>query len=162
VDELAADLGAVSGPVGELLGEARNTLAVGESASSEITGAIEAFDELMERFDDSRDSRGPAAETDAPPGKPFDVTEYGAAAARIGTAAQELTTLLVELDERLPEARVLLDETAARGTATVDRALRGLLLVGLALIAAAALVAWLVRRRTLARRFEPAGHPAGG
>jgi hypothetical protein len=145
---LLADIEAAHAPLGELLAEARATLEAGEQTSRAITTGIATLDGFVARFDDSGEA---PVEADEPRGEPFDVTDYGVAAERIGVAARDLTTLPAELDARLPEARALLDETAARGTATVERALLGVLLVGLALIAAAALAAWLVRRRPRSR-----------
>jgi hypothetical protein len=139
---LVRDIEAVHAPVRELLAEARATLAAGEQTAGALTGTIATLDGFVARFDEPEDAPAEREESR----EPFDVGEYGAAAERVGSAATDLATLLVELDRRLPATRALLDETAARAATTIDRAALALLLVGLALIAATALAAWLVRR----------------
>jgi hypothetical protein len=142
---LLADLAEAQAPLEGVLGETRAALEAGERMSAELTKTLAALDGFVGRFDE------PAAEAAAPaepsaPAKPFDITEYGATAGEVARAAAELNALVVALDERLPEAERLLDEAAARGQATVDRAFWRALELGLALIAAGALAVLCVRR----------------
>jgi hypothetical protein len=113
--------------------------------SQQLTTMLATLDGFVGRFDEPDDApAAPGAEAEA--GEPFDIGEYGLAAERIGVAAGELNGLVAALDQRLPEVRRLLDETAARGDASVDHALLRVLQVGLALIVAAGLARLLVRR----------------
>lgn len=147
---LLADLERSRAPLESLLTETRGTLEAGARMSSELTATLNALDGFVGRFDSPADSaeNPPEAAPSEPaaPGKPFDVSDYGAAAERVAHAAAELNALVVALDQRLPEAQRLLDEAAERGNATVDHAFRRALTLGLLLIAAAAGALLLVRR----------------
>ena len=129
----------VEGPARELMAEARTTLDSFEEGSTALEKAIVSFDTLMERFE--RDPNKPREESRA---RPFDVTEYGDAAARVGKAADELDELIASVERTGP---------ALEGTA--DRILLRALLYGLALIAATA-IAVLVVRRISGRWVPPA------
>ena len=89
------------------------------------------------------------------PARPFDITEYGAAAERIGAAVHELNATIATLDRNLPEVQRVLEEAAARGERTIDHAYRRVMeLILLALGGAAAavlLVRWISGR---ARRAQ--------
>ena len=147
---LLQDVEQARAPLESLLRETQATLVAGRGLSAELTGTLQAFDTMMERFETpagEAETPAPAAPSEPEvPTKPFDIVEYGDAAERIGHAVGELHALVSELDQRLPEAQRLLDEAAARGQATVDHAMLRLIEVGLALIAAAGVTAWLVRR----------------
>jgi hypothetical protein len=80
------------------------------------------------------------------------VTEYGQAAESIGAGASQISALVIDLERGLPEIQRLVEQSAARGERSIDRAARRLLEVGLSLIAAAAFAAWLVHR--LGRRVR--------
>jgi len=143
---LLEDLSTAREPLEGLLDETRQTLEAGARMSAELTGTLTVLDGFVGRFEGPDDGPEPAPAADAPPARPFDVRDYGEAAERVGGAARELAALVDALDQRLPEARRLLEETAREGRGTVDHAARRALEVGLALVAAAGLAAWLVRR----------------
>jgi hypothetical protein len=146
---LLGDLESAEAPSRKILGEARATLEAGAQMSTALQGAIATLDTFLGRFDKPAAAdgaplapAGPAAE----PGKPFDVSEYGEAATRLGAAAHEIDSLVQNLDQKLPQVQRILDEAAQRGEQTIDHAfVRGLEL-GLALIAAAGLALFAVRR----------------
>ena len=143
---LVADLEKVQGPASRILTDAEAALAAGERMSSALQGTIGSLDAFIGGFRDEPSSASavePAPQE--PRGKPFDVVEYGEAAARIGDAARELGGLVATLDRSLPEVRRVLDEAGARGAQAVDHAYSRTLRLGLALIAAAALATLLVR-----------------
>lgn len=147
---LVQDLETARGTLVELLEESRATFAAGATMSTEVAGAVRALDGFVGRFDEeeapaSAAPGGPAAPSE-PPGKPFDITEYGAAAERLGTAAGELRALVNDLDANLPRLDRMVEVTAERGEQAIDHAFRRGLILGLTLIAAAAGATLLVRR----------------
>lgn len=133
-------------------------LAGSEGALAEANAALETaralagpLRELAEETSEAGRSWGElfARDPDAPPGRPFDVREYEAAAEGIAGAAAELRALARELDALLasPGLAALLDTAEdgaagveARGRALVDHAawrgvqLLALLFAGLALL----------------------------
>ena len=138
-EALVRDLEQAQEPLGRLLEKTQATLVAGERTSAEVNRAIRTLDAFAARFDQRE---GPAAQPDAL-ARPFDVTEYGQAAERIGVGANQLTALVAELDRSLPEIQGILDQAVAVGERSVDRAARRLLEVGLILIAASALAVWI-------------------
>ena len=149
---LVADLEKSHETLGVLLRDTQGTLEAGKGMSVELTAALKALDAFVGRFDKPEDPDAPPPAEPQPPGKPFDIAEYGAAAERIGNAVKELNALVSELDTRLPEAQRLLDVAAQRGERSVDHVMNRVLVVGLALIAAALAGVWALRRFAPARR----------
>ncbi len=143
---LLADLESAEAPSRKILGEARATLEAGTQMSNALQAAITTLNNFLARFDEKAAPAGAQPAPTAEPGKPFDVSDYGEAATRLGTAAREIDGLLQSLDARLPEVQRVLDETAARGERTIDHASLRALEVGLALVVAAALALLLLRR----------------
>ena len=83
------------------------------------------------------------------PARPFDITEYSAAAENFTRTAQALTETLATLDRGLPQLQRAIDEALAQGDRAVDRAfLRALQLLAIALVGGAATVL-VVRRITM-------------
>ncbi len=148
---LIADLETAQAPLHAALGDARDALSAGERMSTSLNETIHTLSTFLDRFDSPAPAAG-APPPEAPDDKPFDVTEYGEAAARVGSAAQDLTALVAELDRSLPQVERTLDLAVQRGEATLDRAFKLGLGLGLVLIAAAA-GAMLVVRRLGARRL---------
>ena len=160
---LVQSLQEVEEPASRLLTEAQTTLAEGKEMSVEVREAIATLDAFVARV--TPEENEPEAEV---PGHPFDVREYGEAAAKVGDAAQKLDVLIARFDERLPEMKGVVEEVAQRSDRTITRALVGFLLVGLVLIGVAAAAALGVKRSGTrggapsrrARRNEPAGRAA--
>ncbi len=153
---LVGDLERARAPLGELLGETRTTAEATRALADSLSVTLAALGTFLDRFEPRADA---AAEPEADArARPFDVTEYGAAAERIGAAVHELNTTLAALDRSLPELQRVLDATAARGERTIDHAYRrGLTLLAFALagtVAAVLLVRWTSQR---ARRAPPEG-----
>jgi hypothetical protein len=150
---LVRDLETAVDPALELLGGARATLEATRETSLALTEALRAFDTMMARFD--RPDEPPAA-VEEPRGRPFDITEYGDTAEKIGLAAHELSAAIATLDGTIPKLESTLDSAALRAQATVDQAYRrALQLLVVALLGS--LAVWLAagwvrdRRRTPAR-----------
>lgn len=142
---LVRDLATSQAPLESLLAQSRETFQAAQGMSSEVAEAVSAVDRFMGRFD--RPAPGVGAEPEEP-GKPFDIAEYGAAATDVGKAASELRQLVTTLDTSLPQVEQMLGAGAAQGDALIDHAFRRGLQLGLALVAAAALAALLVRLAT--------------
>jgi hypothetical protein len=149
---LVHDLETSREPLVELLEETRSATEAGRAMSDSLTQTLQALDAFMGRFD-KEEKEGPEVETppaEKPAGRPFDITEYGDTAERIGVAVGELAEAIATLDRSLPEVQRVLDEVVARGTVGVDHAFRRglqLLLAGLAGAASAVLaVRWISRR----------------
>jgi len=152
---LMADIEKAEEPSRKILSEARATLEAGTQMSAALQAAIATLNTFLARFDAKPAPAGAAPPPAAEPGKPFDVTEYGEAATRLGAAAREIDGMLKTLDQKLPEVQRVVDEAATRGERTIDHATMRALEVGLALIAAAALAVLLLRRGS-ARAKPPA------
>jgi hypothetical protein len=151
---LIADLQAAQEPLQKVLVDTRGSLEAGERTAQALTETVRALESWLGSFakkdeaeDDAAKSEGAVAAPAEPSKKPFDITEYGSSAERIGTAARELTALVAELDQSLPEFQRLVGETTARAERSLDHAALRALEVGLALIAAASVAALLLRRR---------------
>ncbi len=115
-----------------LITELRGTLEAGTATSNSLTTAIRAFDQLMAGFQKS----APAGAPPTTPGRPFDITEYTAAAAQITRAADELKQLIAGIEQGGPGVMQSADHAAASLQGVVDHAywrlvqLIGLLLLG--------------------------------
>jgi hypothetical protein len=144
---LVHDLETARAPLVELLEKSRGTLEAGKTLSDSLKTTIEAVDVFMARFPPEEKVPG---QPEPPPGRPFDITEYGAAAERIGVAVRELGTTIETLDKSLPQVQRALDEAAARGERTVDHVFeRAYWFLGLALagiLAVILLVRWISPR----------------
>ena len=129
-----------------LITELRGTLEAGTATSKSLTTAIRAFDQLMAGFQKS----APAGAPPATPGRPFDITEYTAAAAQITRAADELKQLIAGIEQGGPGVMQSADHAAASLQGVVDHAYRRLVqLVGLILLGG--LVVALVYRGVASR-----------
>ncbi len=165
---LIADLEAAQAPTRQILVDASTTLTAGAQMSTALQGAIESLDRFVGRFDKPEPSGQQAPEetpstvpqsSDPPspsaaPGKPFDVTDYGDAAARVGVAARDLNGLITTLDQSLPQVQRVFDEAAQRGQSTVDYAFRRSLQLGGILLAATSLAVLLVRRISSCKAYK--------
>lgn len=114
----------------DLVVQMRGALEAGTVTSTSLNTTIRSFDQLVARFE-----RPKSGESSQPPGRPFDVTEYTAAAAEIARAANQLEGLIGGIERGTPA----LDAAAGRAAATlqeaIDHAYRRLLeLIGLALL----------------------------
>ena len=132
----------------DLVVQLRGALDAGTATSNSLNTTIKSFDQLVVGFE--KPKTGEAAQT---PGRPFDITEYTAAAAQITRAANELQGLIAGIERGTPA----LDATAGRAAATlqeaVDHAYRRMIeLIGFLLLGGfgAALAYRAIARRWLA------------
>ncbi len=157
---LVNDLTTAREPLESLLGESRSTFDAAQGMTAELNALVAAVGVFLDRFEspeeesDTPAATEPAASAEpAEPTHPFDITEYGDTAVRLGEAAAELRELVTTLDGSVPQVEELVDAAASRGDATIDHAFRRGLQLGLGLIAAAAAAVVLVRLAT--RRGAP-------
>jgi hypothetical protein len=92
---------------------------------------VRAGDALVARFTEDGGEEQPAPSTpaaargEAPAetaGRPFDITEYTAAAESIGRAAHELGAAIATLDQSLPRVERALERAGAQADRSVDHA----------------------------------------
>jgi len=139
----------------EVLGEARQTLDSAREMATAVNTAVQSLDAFV------RSVKPPATtnEVEAAGGstrRPFDVLDYGQAAAQVGTAAQQLNTLVATVNQTIPEINGLLQRTGLQSKELMDYAFRrALLLVALTL---AGVVLALLAYRRLASRVSPSSN----
>jgi hypothetical protein len=129
-----------------MLVEMRGTLEAGSDAAKQLDAATRSLDALVARFE-----RKPGE----PPGRPFDVTEYGQAAAEIGRAAGELRVLLDATGSETPKLGAALGAGVAQGRELVDYFFARV--AWLIALLCFGLLATLLLYRRLAPRERPTG-----
>jgi hypothetical protein len=109
----------------ELLLDARSTLNAAGVAATNIDNAIQSLTAFVQYV--SPTNEAPSSATNS---KPFNVLDYGTAAAQIGAAATNLTTLLASVNGSLPQLQKLSEQTTANANRVVEHAFRlGLILI---------------------------------
>jgi hypothetical protein len=139
---LVRDLESVEAPAERMLGEFRTTADSTKEMSGAVQGAVQSLDAFVARVQEPSKNPGEPES----PSRPFDVREYGDAAAKIGGAAAEIGGVLQHLDASQRDVAPLLDQASTRLDRSIARASVFALGVGLALIVAAAGAAIVVRR----------------
>jgi hypothetical protein len=93
----------------QLVMELRSTLQAGTVTSESLNTTIRSFDQLVAGF------RAPASEGGSAkaPGRPFDITEYTAAAAQISRAAGELGQVIAGIGQSTPALAQAADQASA-------------------------------------------------
>jgi exonuclease VII small subunit len=139
--ELIQDLESAEAPLERLLSEYRTSAEATKEMSGAVKGAVESLDAFVARVNEPSTHDDPEE-----PGRPFDVREYGEAAAKIESAAVQVDGILEDLNRSQAEIAPLLDQASARLDHSVERAAAYALGVGVLLIGAGAGAALLVRR----------------
>jgi hypothetical protein len=134
------DVESVEAPVGRILGETRTTIEAMKEMSVALQSGIQSLDTFIARVNEN-----PAAD-DGGTRRPFDVREYGEAAARIDEAAKDLDAFVRNVDRSEARSQGLLDELEMRSDRTLNRMSKELLFAGLVLIGAGATASLAVRR----------------
>jgi hypothetical protein len=130
IRQVSGELLAQQAELRGLLAELQTTLAAGSDTAVAVDAAVSSLDRLVARFP----RREPGSE--AADGRPFDITEYSAAAQEFATTARDLTRLIEALGrEGLPVTGAVAKGVEA-GRGLVDYLLLRALLLGVLLIAA--------------------------
>jgi hypothetical protein len=140
----------------------QQTFHAGSEMAGSVDAAVKSLDAFIQRVAPPAPAPSAAGVTDtnlvatagAAAGKHFDVTEYGAAAAEIAKAAQQLDTLTHSLEKTTPEINAVVEHTGLQGKELVDYAYRkAMWFLGLVLIGV--LVAMLTYRWFASRLCRP-------
>jgi hypothetical protein len=102
-----------------LAAEVKLTLASGEKMSTSLNTTLITFDALMKRFGVGEPDTNPVANTNSPP---FNILDYGKTAGDVGAAAKDLNTLVVSLNQSVPQVTRLSQQAASEVKGVVDRA----------------------------------------
>lgn len=97
-----------------LLADMRGTLEAGSTAAESLNAMVRSVDALMARFPAKQPGAG------APAGKPFDIADYGKAAAEFARTAAELRSLVEALDAQVPAVQASLDGAVSHGQSLID------------------------------------------
>jgi hypothetical protein len=109
----------------ELLGDTRLTLDSAGTAATNINAAIQSLTEFVKYVSPTN-----AAPSSATNSAPFNVLDYGTAAAQIGAAADHLNALLVTLNQSTPQLQKIGEQTKADADEVLHHAFRlGLVLI---------------------------------
>jgi len=133
----------------ELVVELRAALEAGTATSNSLDGTIRSFDQLVARLQKPTTADAAAQRS---PAKPFDITEYTAAAAEITRSAAQLESLIGTVDRGSPALAQASERAAATLRGVVDHAYwRGAQLLGVLIVGGlgAALVYRMAARRWL-------------
>ena len=122
-----------------LVVEARETLKVGHATADSVNATITTLDEFV-RFVSKTNTSAVATNR-----RPFDVLDYATTARDIGSAAKELSALLVSANESAARLAQLRQQTAAEAKGVVDYAFARVLTLVLVLVCGALLAGMLYR-----------------
>jgi hypothetical protein len=126
----------------ELLGDTRLTLDSASGAATNLNAAIQSLTEFVKYVSPTNSQNSSTNH------HPFNVLDYGAAAAQIGTAANNLNALLASVNQSMPQLEKLSQQTKADADDVVRHAFRYGLLLILVLLAGSVVAALVYRRLT--------------
>jgi hypothetical protein len=99
-----------------LVTEMRVALDAGKGTSDSVNATIRSLDQLMVRFDKPKPEGAPPE----PAGRPFDITEYTAAAAEVSRTVSELQQLVAGLEHGAPALTQSADRAASQLRSMLD------------------------------------------
>jgi hypothetical protein len=138
------------------MADAHQTLVSGDQAVTNLNNAIQSLTEFV-RYVYPTNASAAATDTNS---RPFNVLDYGTAAAQVGAAANNLNTLLTTINESVPQLAQLQRQSADEANRVVDHAFwRALVLIIVFLagaVAAACIWRMLVNKSTLAGTISSA------
>ncbi len=119
---LLKDLESSRAPLGEVLGNAQRALDSGTALSQSLTETVKVLDAFLAREAAESAAEDAVQKPPSEPARPFDVTEYGAAAERFTVLARELQATIYAIDTQLPAVERVVDAAASKGEQTIDHA----------------------------------------
>jgi hypothetical protein len=131
----------------QLVADSHATIDSVSVAATNLNTAIQSLTAFVQYV--SPTNTPAASATNSPP---FNVLDYGTAAAQIGAAADHLNTLLTTLNQSTPQVEKLGAQSAVRAKEIVDHAFRDGLVLVLVLLVGAVLAALIYR--VLANRLN--------
>ena len=142
-----------------LAAQFQQTFQAGNQMASSVDAAVKSLDSFIQRVAPPPDARGAVTNATTTDGHPFNVTEYGAAAAQIAGAAQELDALTHSLQQTTPAINKVVEQTGLQGRELVDYTYRKAVWL-LALVLVGFVLAMLVYRWVASRLFPKSkGNP---
>lgn len=135
---ILATLNAQEAQLRTLLPEVQKTLTAGGNMANSLNTAIQSLDAFV-HYVSPPDTNSPPTPPDTN-NPPFNILDYGTAAGQIGAAADKLNSLVVSLNQSLPQVTKLSEQAALDGKAMVNHAFR----LGLVLIVVLGIVTVLV------------------
>lgn len=144
-----------------LLEQFEQSFEAGQGMAASVESATRSLDSFVARFHvepAAGFSAAPQTTNGAGAREPFDVTEYGVAAAQIGQAAEELDALLSSLETATPKLKIVAEQTRIEGMELVDYTFRKavwFLVLGLAgLLLVLIVYRWIAFRLTVRQPTE--------
>lgn len=147
IDQVFDRLLSEEGRARALLAETRQTFAAGSDAAQSLNAAIKSLDGFVRTVSAPATNGGHSTN-----GRPFDVLDYGAAAAQIGAAAKDLNSTLLTLNQSTAQ----LSEAGKAAASHADRMVLKWFWMGVALILVllAGAVAATLACRALSNRLK--------
>jgi hypothetical protein len=149
---ILVSLNAQESQLRQLLPEVRQTLNAGSDMGNSVNGAVKSLDTFV-HFVSPPETNPPPPSTNS---HPFNVVEFGTAAAQIAAMSKDLNALLVTANKNATQFTALGEQAGA----TAERAVNRAFLLGLVLIVvllAGAVLAGLAYRALAARMSRTAG-----
>jgi hypothetical protein len=143
---LMKDLETGGPPLNEVLGNTHRVLESGTTLSQSLTETVKAVDAFLAREAAESAKEDAVPKPPSEPARPFDITEYGAAAERFTALARELQATVQAIDTQLPAVERVVDTAAVKGQQTVDHVFVRALQWLLAALVGGALAVLAVRR----------------
>ena len=139
----------------QLVADSRTTVDSVSDAAKNINAAIQSLTTFVQYVSPTN-----AAAATGTNSAPFNVLDYGTAAAQVGVAANNLNALLVTMNQSTPELAQLGQASAAKADEVVNRAFHyGLILIAILLVGA--VLAGLLYR-VLANKLNAAARKSSG
>jgi len=145
---IVATLVAEESRVRGVLADSRQALAEAQAAATAVDGAIQSLDAFLHFVKPPKTNQ--AVVSKSPPGRPFDILDYGTAASEIGDAAKDLNLLLTSVNESTPQVALVGKQTAADLQQVIQHGFR-LALILIVVLLLGAVLAGLAYRALSAR-----------
>jgi hypothetical protein len=148
---ILAELEAKEATIQTLLGQLRETMNAGGEMGASLTTTIRSLDAFVHYVSPPPSATAPSA----PPGKPFNILDYGQTAGQVGAMARDVNALLRSVEQTAPAISRIGQQTGEDLKRVVDHAFwRGLILILTLLVGS---VAAALAYRMLVRKMTPTG-----